>query len=101
MSNKRIFTIWVAGSTNFTDTAIAASSAAKFSAIKNNLEMEGIPGFFGEKLLKIALGLRDALAFGKSPALSQTVYMGVHGKSWMAKALRHNHTGGFMANPRQ
>ena len=58
MGNKRVFAVGVAGRTNFTDSAIAASSAAKFSAIKNNLQVQSIPGFFREKFLYI-LGEQD------------------------------------------
>lgn len=64
MGNKRILPIGVAGRTNLTDPSIAAAGATKFSTVKNNLQVQGIPGFFGEKFLQIPLGLGDVLAFG-------------------------------------
>lgn len=50
MGNKWIFPLWIAGAADLADAAIAAPCGTEFSTIEDNLQMQGIPVFAGEKL---------------------------------------------------
>ncbi len=72
-----------------------------FAAVEDDLQVQAVPGRFGEQPLQVALGLHNAAARGQFPALGESVDVGVDRKTWHAKGLGHDHLGGFVADPRQ
>ena len=78
--------------------AIAASSRAVLPPIKNDLQMKFVPGFFGEQFFEVVLGLLNAGAGTKAPALRKAVDVGVNRKGWNPEGLRHHHACCFVAN---
>ena len=60
-----------------------------------------MPAVDGKKPFEIALGLNHAFAARESPARRQAMNMGINRKRRHAKGLHHDHTCGFVTDPRQ
>jgi hypothetical protein len=47
--HKGFFTVGVAAGADIADPAITASGRAEFAAVKNNLQVQLVPGLFGKQ----------------------------------------------------
>ena len=72
-----------------------------FTAVEDDLEVELVPGFAGEELFEVALGLFDVFAGREFPAFCEAVDVGIHRESGHAKGLGHNDGGGFVTHTGQ
>jgi hypothetical protein len=91
----------ITGSANITNPAVTPTGGAVFSSVKDDLQVKIIPALSGKCLFKVTLGLNNMTATGQSPALGQSVNMGIDRKAGYAKGLSHDHASGFMADPWQ
>ena len=63
--------------------------------------MQSVPAFNREGTFEISFSLRDITTPRESPALSESVNVGVDGKGGHPEGLRHHNAGGLVPNPGQ
>jgi len=66
---------------------------AMLPTIIDDLQVEFVPSFLGEKSLQVLLGLEYASSVGQFPALGQSMNMGIDGKGGKIEGLSHHHRG--------
>ena len=71
---------------------------AMLPTIIDDLQVEFVPSFLGEKSLQVLLGLEYASSVGQFPALGQSMNMGIDGKSGNPEGLAHDHGSGFVTD---
>ena len=81
--------------------AIAASSGAVFSPVKDDLQVELVPAVFREQSLEVSFCGLDVGTGAEPPALSESVNVRVYGECRHAEGLGHHHAGCFVPHARQ
>ncbi len=101
LGNDRRSTRGIEFSTKHANGSIATASRTMLTAVEYELEVQRVPSFDGKPFLEIDLCLDDRSTAGQSPALRQSMDVGVDGEGGHPKALTHDDGSRFVSDPRQ
>jgi len=91
-----VLSLGITRAADLADASVAPPRGAVFPAIKDDLQVQGIPARFCKGAFQVTLGLDNAATATEAPALSEPMNMGIDRKSRHAECLCHDDTGGFM-----